>query len=880
MSDNNKIGGSIFDKIKSNNQDVKKNIVSGGSIFNSKNNKVTISIGGVKKDEGNTNNQLGNDKTKLFQNFLSHKPAPVAPQSKAAESIAQPSAMQPSSARGHVMTKADFASIKKSMTAAQQQAQAVQKAQQLQKEQEDKEEKLALQNAKELAKNKDSASKKNKPQVIELDGDGLSAIKSLSGIEDGVDASQSSGALQIKITASGDEEGHEASASSDLQKTARDNRLINKILNEFEYEEFDGDVNSLEEGKNLRAQIEKMRDDTLTFDDYNDVADLVTDDVKKKKSNARRHKQPIFKKAKNTGGEQVQQAFIKKTAFVYDSISVLAISKQISVKTKEVIKTLHSLGINADEDYVMDFDTAEIITHELGHDIAKAKNINEALEHGSDGNVNLVSCCPVVTIMGHVDHGKTTLLDTIRKADVALGESGGITQHIGAYKVKLDDGREITFIDTPGHAAFTAMRSRGASSTNIVIIVVAADDGIMQQTAEAISHAKAAGVPIIVAINKIDNPGADVARVKNELLQYDLVPEELGGDVMVVPVSAKLGKNIDALLDAILLQAEVLDLKADLNSKPSGVVLEANIDSKVGIVATLLLQNGTLKKGDIILAGDSYGRVRSMMDDTGKSYDQITPQTPVQVYGFGSIPRAGDKFFYAQSDKIAKQVTDYKKAAMLKAKTAVRPSMFDAQAKKTINIIIKSDSQGTNEAIIYSVGQMKFHEDIAVKIIHSGTGNINESDALLAKANGAKIFAFRVAADSKSDTIIKREKLDARTYSVIYELLNEIEKLAEDSVEKQIEYDLIGAAEVREIFNISKQGKIAGCYVIKGSVKQKARVKVIRGTECVFEGNIENLKRFKENAKEVNTGFECGIQIAGYEELAKGDLVEVYEEKK
>ncbi len=862
MSTDNKASGSIFDKIKSTSLDIK----SSGNIFGSKSNKATISINSNLIDEKKDVKQ----NNKLFQKFLSN--------SSDSKSLELPlnllknnnkdSESSHVSSRGFAMTKADFDNIKKTIN------------NQNLKQNEYFHRKEIINVGLSIDSNniKQSSSlvKKNKPLVLDLTGDGCS-FENVKSIDTSVyDLDQNESFLKIEINLN-----EELNIQSLSNQTSRDNRLINKMLNDFEFEEFDGDVNDLQDGKILRAQIEKMRDDSVTFDDFNDVADsFLSDDVKKKKTVFRKSRQSSFKKTRGINGDVFQQSFIKKTAFVYDSISVNSLAKQISVKSKEIKKTLHSLGINSDDDYIMDFDTAEVVTHELGHDIVKSKTINEALEHGSDGKEFLIDCCPVVTIMGHVDHGKTTLLDVIRRADVALNESGGITQHIGAYKVRLDNGKEITFIDTPGHAAFTAMRSRGASSTNIVVIVVAADDGIMQQTIEAISHAKAAEVPIIVAINKIDSQGSDITRVKNELLQYDIVPEELGGDVMVIPVSAKLNKNIDALLDAILLQSEVLELKADLNSKPSGVVLEANIDTKVGIVATVLLQNGTLRKGDIILAGESFGKVRLMIDDTGVSYDEIIPQTPIQIFGLNSIPKAGDKFFYAQNEKIAKQVTDYKKNVNLKSKQVFRPNIFDKQIKNIINIIIKSDSQGTNEAIIYSVSQMKLHEDVSLKVIHSGTGNINESDALLSKANDAKIFAFRVVSDSKSDAIIKREKLDVKTYSVIYELLNEIEKIASDSIEKVVDYDLIGSAEVREVFNVSKQGKIAGCYVTKGIVKQKAKVKVIRSGIVVFESLIVNLKRFKENAKEVNTGFECGVQVENYEDLLKGDILEIYEEKK
>ena len=699
-------------------------------------------------------------------------------------------------------------------------------------------------------------------------------------IEDGAEYQNEKNEIVIEIenvvsSASEDEESVE-----EQKQSHRDNTQINKILNEFEYEEFDGDVSALIEGKNLRAQIEAMRDDSVSFDEYNDTADTATDgDRKKEVKKTSRFKHAKKPKHKQNNAFAPQAVFIKRTAIVYDAISITTLARQVSVKTKDIEKILTSLGIDAEDDYMIDFETAEIITAELGHDIRKAANIDEIADEFEDHKKNVQFCGPVVTIMGHVDHGKTTLLDTIRKADVALSEHGGITQHIGAYKVLLESGQQITFLDTPGHAAFSQMRIRGASATNVVVLVVAADDGIMQQTAEAISHAKAAGVPIIVAINKIDAPSADVSRVKNELLKYDLITEELGGDVMAVPISAKLNQNIDKLLEAILLQTEMLDIKRDLAAKPSGLIIEANIDKQKGIICTALLQNGTLRKGDIIVAGEAYGKIRQMFDDTNTAHNEITPQTPVQIFGFSSLPKAGDKFFFAKNERAAKQITDYKRYKALNAKKVDRNLIHENEGKKQINIIIKSDTQGTKEAIVGFISTIELPSDVAIKVIHSGVGNINESDVLLAKGDAAYIFGFNIKTDNKCEQDIKKYSIFVKTYSVIYEVFDEIKSIIESKKEKVKVYTKIGTAEVREVFNISGRGKIAGCMVMDGIIKQKSVVKVVRAGIAIFEGTISNLKRLKENVAEVNQGFECGIQIHDFELISKLDLIEVYDVK-
>ena len=680
----------------------------------------------------------------------------------------------------------------------------------------------------------------------------------------------------FKISTTNEEEDLEVETK---KGTNRDNTQINKILNQFEYEEFDGDVSELIKGKELRAMMESKRDDIPSFNEYDDkTVEYATETDKKKGSNKSKFKS--FKKSnfKNVQKTQiVQPSFIKKIAIVYDAISIISLAKQISVKTKDIEKILVSLGIDADDDYLIDFDTAEIVVTELGHDIKKATKIDEISDEYEDHKKQLITCNPVVAIMGHVDHGKTTLLDVIRKSDIASREHGGITQSIGAYKVSLNNNQEITFLDTPGHEAFSKMRMRGANATNVLVLVVAADDGIMQQTIEAINHAKAANVPVVVAINKIDNPGADITKVKNELLKYELVTEDFGGDVMAVPISAKLNQNIDKLLEAILLQSEVLDLKSDLAAKPSGVIIEANIDKQKGIVCSVILQNGTLKRGDIIVAGESFGKIRQMIDDKGIEHQSIIPQTPVKIYGFSSVPKAGDKFFFAKNEKIAKQFTEYKKYKALNHKKIDRSVLFENSKKKQINLIIKSDNQGSSEAISNFVEQLKLPDDVFVKIIHSSLGNINESDILLAKTNNAFIFGFNIKIETKCELDIKKYNVVAKTYNVIYQMFDEINSIIESKKEKVKIYTKIGTAEIREIFNISGRGKIAGCMVLDGIVKQKSVVKVVRNNSIIHEGQIVNLRRLKENATEVNQGFECGIQIQDFEDLQKSDKIEVYE---
>jgi translation initiation factor IF-2 len=535
----------------------------------------------------------------------------------------------------------------------------------------------------------------------------------------------------------------------------------------------------------------------------------------------------------------------------------------------------------------IDADTAELIVTEFGHKLKRVtegdvENVLKITDDNEDP-ASLKPRAPVVTIMGHVDHGKTSLLDALRKTDVAAGEAGGITQHIGAYQVMLGKDEKITFLDTPGHEAFTAMRARGAKVTDIVVLVVAADDGIMEQTKEAISHAKAAKVPIIVAVNKIDKPGADANRVKTELMTYELVPEEFGGDVIVVPVSAKTGEGLDKLQEAILLQAEVLELKANPERMAAGAVIEAKIDRGRGVMATLLVQKGTLKVGDIVVAGSTYGKVRALVDDKGRTIESAGPSLPVEILGLTEAPEAGDEFAVVENEKTARDITEYRAQRNRTAQNLLGvksvDSLFAASAgtkAKELPVIIKSDVQGSAEAIAQSV--QKFSGDeVAVRVLHSGVGAITESDVTLANATNALIIGFNVRATSQARDLAAREKVNIRYYSIIYEVVEDIKAALSGMLSPTLKENFLGYAEIREVFNLSKSGKVAGCMVTEGVVKRGAKVRLLRDNVVIHNGSLKTLKRFKDDVKEVSNGMECGMAFENYDDMRKGDMIEAYE---
>lgn len=580
-----------------------------------------------------------------------------------------------------------------------------------------------------------------------------------------------------------------------------------------------------------------------------------------------------------------QQDKILREVQIPEVITVQELANRMAERAVDVIKELFKLGTMATVNQAIDADTAEIIVESFGH---KAKRVSDAdveehLVEDVDTAETLQPRSPVVTIMGHVDHGKTSLLDALRKTDVVAGEAGGITQHIGAYQVEIPSGQKVTFLDTPGHEAFTAMRARGAKVTDIVVLVVAADDGIMPQTQEAISHAKAAGVPIIVAVNKIDKPGADAGKVKTALMNFGLVPEEFGGDTMVVEVSAKERLNLDKLLESIMLQAEVMELTANPDRRGSGTVVEARVDRGRGTVATLLLQRGTLRVGDLIVAGASYGRVRALVNDKGQEIKEAGPSVPVEVLGLDMPPEAGDEFAAVESEKAAREITQYRREKEKKRVVVASAKSVDqlfAIAGKTsakeLPVIVKSDVHGSAEAIVGSMTKFQ-DEEVKVRVLLSGVGAINESDVTLAQATGALILAFNVRAIPKAKELAAAQKVDIRYYSIIYNLIDDIKAALSGMLSPEMRENFIGYAEIREVFNITKVGKIAGCMITEGVVKRGAKVRLLRDNIVIHEGTLKTLKRFKDEVKEVKSGFECGMAFENYEDIRAGDMIECFE---
>ena len=612
-----------------------------------------------------------------------------------------------------------------------------------------------------------------------------------------------------------------------------------------------------------------------------------------RESNRRNLKDGKFGKGKNgKKGAALQQAFtkpvqaVKTDVVIGETITVAELANKMATKATEIIKAMMKMGEMVTINQVLDQETAQLVAEELGHKVI-LRNENELEEEvlgDRDVNAEKVTRAPVVTIMGHVDHGKTSLLDYIRKAKVAAGEAGGITQHIGAYHVETDDGKMITFLDTPGHAAFTSMRARGAKATDIVVLVVAADDGVMPQTIEAIQHAKAAGVPIVVAVNKIDKPEANPERVEQELLQYDVIAEKFGGDVQFVYVSAKKGTGVDELLEAILLQSEVLELTAVKNAMATGVVIESYLDKGRGPVATILVQSGTLTKGDILLCGFEYGRVRAMRDENGKEINEAGPAIPVEVLGLSGVPAAGDEATVVRDEKKAREVALYRQGKFREVKLARQQkakleNMFSNMAEGDVaelNVIVKADVQGSVEAIVQSLMELSTDE-VKVKVVGSGVGGITETDATLAAASNAIIVGFNVRADGSARRIIENENIDLRYYSIIYELLNEIKAAMSGMLQPEFKQEIIGMAEVRDVFRHPKFGAIAGCMVTEGIVKRNNPIRVLRDNVVIFEGELESLRRFKDDVSEVRNGMECGIGVKNYNDVKVGDQIEVFE---
>jgi len=568
--------------------------------------------------------------------------------------------------------------------------------------------------------------------------------------------------------------------------------------------------------------------------------------------------------------------------------SIADLAQQMSVKTGAVIKELMKLGVMANINQMIDQDTATLLVEEFGHGfkLVSADALEEKLEEALSQREGIEeSRAPVVTVMGHVDHGKTSLLDYIRKSQVASGEAGGITQHIGAYHVETDRGM-ISFLDTPGHAAFTAMRARGAKSTDIVILVVAADDGVMPQTEEAVKHAKAADVPIIVAVNKIDKEGVDPERIKSELAAKDVIPEEWGGDTQFIHVSAQTGEGVDGLLDAILLQSELLELTAARDIPAQGIVIESRLDKGRGPVASLLIQSGTLRKGDIVLAGLQFGRVRAMMDENGQVIDEAGPSIPVEILGLDAVPAAGDLFAVVESEKHAREVADFRQEKTRNMKiqrqqAAKLDNMFDsmtAVGRKTLNVVVKADVRGSLEAIQSALLEIG-NDEVQVNIITGGVGGITETDVNLAVTSSAVVFGFNVRADNAARRLVETEVIDMRYYNVIYDLIDDVKAALTGMLAPELRENIVGIAEVRDVFSSPKFGQIAGCMVIEGTVHRSKPIRVLRDSVVIYQGELESLRRFKDDANEVRNGTECGIGVKNYTDVKAGDLIEVYEVK-
>jgi len=584
--------------------------------------------------------------------------------------------------------------------------------------------------------------------------------------------------------------------------------------------------------------------------------------------------------------QQAETGQVIREVVLPETITVAELANRMAVRGADVVKQLMKMGVMATINQVLDADTAELLVAEFGHQVKRVSeaDVESGLEGALDRAEDVQPRAPVVTVMGHVDHGKTSLLDALRQSDVAAHEAGGITQHIGAYQVDIGTGRPVTFIDTPGHAAFTEMRARGARVTDIVVLVVAADDGVMPQTIEAINHAKAAHVPIVVAINKIDRPDADPERVRQALLNHDVVLEAFGGDVLHAEVSATQRTNLDKLIETIQLQAEILELKANPDREAQGVVIEAKLDRGRGVVATVLIQRGTLNIGDIIVCGAQWGRVRAMIGDRGQAVEQAGPSVPVEVLGLDGVPDAGDPLVVVDSERRAREITEYRQRKRREQTAAATgrgsvEEMFSQLAggeTKELPVVVKSDVHGSMEAIVAGLEKLSTDE-VAVRVLHSGVGAITESDVTLAMASKAVIIGFNVRANAQARELARREGVEIRYHSIIYELLDEMKAGLSGLLTPASRETTLGHAEIREVFTVSKVGKIAGCRVIDGLIRRGSRVRLLRDDVVIHDGALGSLKRFKDDVREVREGFECGIGIEGWSDLREGDVIEAYE---
>lgn len=609
------------------------------------------------------------------------------------------------------------------------------------------------------------------------------------------------------------------------------------------------------------------------------------DDGGRQRSLASMRRRVERERKKHMGIQDAPQKVVREVV-IPEIITIQELANRMAERAVDVIKILMKQGIMLKITDVIDSDTAQLIAEELGHTVKRVaeSDVEEGLVGEDDAAELKEPRAPVVTVMGHVDHGKTSLLDALRRTDVAAGEAGGITQHIGAYQVELRSGDRITFLDTPGHAAFTSMRARGAKVTDIVVLVVAADDGVMPQTIEAISHAKAAEVPIIVAINKMDKPEADPSRVKNELLQHEVVVEDFGGDVMAVEISAKAGMGLDKLEEAILLQAEILELRANPNRNAEGIIVEAKLDRGRGPVGTVLIQRGTLKVGDIIVAGTEWGRVRALINDRGENVPSAGPSQPVEVLGLGGAPEAGDVMSVVENEARAREITDYRQRLRRDKRvgTGNRTSLdqmlsqLKEQDKKELPIVIKADVQGSAEAIVQALEKLGTDE-VTARVIHAGVGGVTESDITLATASKAPVIGFNVRANAQARDAARQDGVEIRYYSVIYDLVDDIKAALSGMLSPELRETFLGNAQILEVFNISKVGKVAGCRVTEGVVRRGSHVRLIRDDVVIHEGKLSTLKRFKDEVKEVQSGQECGMAFENYQDMRAGDVIECFD---
>ena len=629
----------------------------------------------------------------------------------------------------------------------------------------------------------------------------------------------------------------------------------------------------------------RRRDRKLTITQALDEADGVEEDRVRSLAAVRRARERERQRAKEQRDSGEMQKIVREVV-IPDTITVSDLANRMAVRGVDVVKALMRIDIMANVNHVLDAETAELIVQEFGHNakLVSESDVEIGIQGDDDKSEDLMARPPVVAVMGHVDHGKTSLLDALRATDVAAGEAGGITQHIGAYQIDLADGQRITFIDTPGHAAFTAMRARGSQVTDVVVLVVAADDGVQPQTIEALNHAKAAEVPIIIAINKIDRPDSDADRVRNELLNHEIVVEKLGGDVLDIEVSATEKINLDKLEEAILLQAEILELKSNPDRLAQGAIIDAKLERGRGAVATVLVQRGTLKGGDVLIAGNEWGRVRALIDDRGRTIQSAGPSEPVEVLGLQGPPSAGDEFVAVEDEARAREITEYRKRAERQKALTVSgrgtlEQMFDQiQAGETqeLPVIIRGDVQGSIEAIIGALENLSTDE-VKVRVMHSAAGGITESDIILANSSGGLVIGFNVRANPQAREMANRDHVDIRYYSIIYNLIDDMKQLMEGLLAPEIRERQIGYAEVRDVFSVSRSGKAAGCMITEGLFKRGNKVRLLRDDVVIFEGSLKSLRRFKDDVRDVQQGYECGMAFENYDDIKQGDVIECFE---